>query len=184
MIRIIDEEGYEIKVVLNNLNLRIKHYDFMVHLLGPTVKVAQAASWLIKTKSHSLLVSGFHYCDTHLVRDLVRQPDSKNTAFVINYEEKSLEVVEIDESSKLKSRYTLISPKEVYIAYETDKNLSAFNFSMTRKDFDDLMRQHNEAVLETVTIDNKDGDESIYHLIRVKDYSGGFLTDVIKTTSN
>lgn len=183
MIRIIDEEGYEIKVVLNNLNLRVKCYDFMVHLLGPTVKVAQAPSWLIKTKSRSLLVSGFHYLDTESVRDLVRHPDSKDSVFVINYEEKSLDVIETDESSKLKSRYTLISPEEVYVAYETDKNLSDFNFSMTRKAFDDLMGRHSEAVLETVTIDDEDGDEFMYHLIRVKDYSGGFLND-LKTASN
>lgn len=184
MIRIIDEEGYEIKVVLNNLNLRVKCYDFMVHLLGPAVKVAQATSWLIKTKSRSLLVSGFHYFDTGSVFDLVRRPDSKDIQFVINYEEKSLDVVETDESSELKRKYTLISPKEVYIAYETDKNLSDFNFSMTRKDFDDLMEKHSEAVLETVTVEDEDGDESIYHLIRVKDYSGGFLADVIKISSN
>lgn len=185
MIRIIDEEGYEIKVILNNLNLRVKFYDFMVPLLGSTaVRVVQAPSWLIKTKSHSLLVSGYHYFNTESVRDLVRRPDSKDVQFAINYEENSLDVIEIDESSKLKSKYTLISPREVCIDYETNKNLSDFKFSMTRKAFDDLMERHSEAVLETVTIDDEDGNESIYHLIRVKDYSGGFLTDVIKATSN
>lgn len=178
MIRIIDEEGYNVKVVLNNLNLRMKYYDFLVIKLGDMVKVLDIPSFLIKTKSSDLLVSGRPSSDTEEALGIVRYPDSKNFVFTLNFENRSLSIDEIDEDGEINSLDTWADPVEVYINVE--KSHSNLIYNMSRESFDVLMRRSVEANLEKVSI----GD-TVYHLIHMKSYKDypEFVND-LKTASN
>lgn len=171
MIRIIDEEGYEIRVILNNLNLRIKYFGFIAQLLGDIVKVVDAPTWLIEAKNRRLLVSGSHTNSIDSVRELI-ELTNPNIDFILNFEKQSLDVIFHSDGGMGLDRW--VTPSELYPCLEKGRT-----FDISSESFKNLMKKHSGAVMEKVVVDGKFSS----YLIRVADFDREFIND-LKTSSN
>mgnify|MGYP004521912995 CR=1 FL=1 len=150
MIRIIDEEGYENKVVINSLNLRMKYYDFFVVMFDNTVKVVNSQCYRIRTKSTDMAVSGMDsYSST--IEKLVRCPDTKETIITLDYEKNIVLVKEWDESEKEIVDELWISPIDKYISFG---NKHSGIYSMSKTFYDDLIKKDGGATVEGLSVDN------------------------------
>ena len=179
MIRIIDEEGYEYKVVINSLNLRMKYYDFSVIMFDNTVKVINSPCYRIKiNKTTDMTVSGMDFYSS-TIKKLVRCPDTKETTITLDYEKNTVLVKEWDESEKETVSELWISPLDRYIDFcSKDTNI----YSMSKKLYDELVKKYGGATSELLSIDNSG---TTIKLIRLTDSSQreDFINE-LKTPSN
>lgn len=173
MIRIIDEEGYELRVIINNLNLRMKYYDFFILSFGDKVEIVDCPSCQIMAKSSSMTVSSYRTFDSRDsdVFGIVRSPDSAEILYTLNFEENTL-VIE----DGLKNRAKWVSPIDLYISIKG----TAFGpfYSVTKEYFDGLIEKHVVTEFKTFA---SDGEHTL-KLARIKDYER-FIND-LKTASN
>lgn len=174
MIRIIDEEGYEPRVIINNLNLRMKYYDFFIVSFDDTVGIVDCPSCQIMAKSSSMTVSSPRAFDSRdsVVFGIVRNPDSAEILYTLNFEENTLV---IENGGETPAKW--VSPIDLYISIK--QTVFGPFYGMTKKYFDSLIEKHVVTEFKTFA---SNGEHTL-KLVRMKEYER-FLADVIKTTSN